>query len=551
MAFERNIGVRGEPHGTEDHNAGAEWLCAWMLKRVGKAALLPLAFGVPFGIVFAGESVLSQNPAAMNVVTYESFGARGDGKTDDLPAIVEAHAYANEHRLPVRARDDATYYIGGRNLTAIIQTDTDFGTARFIIDDTAVENVRSWVFEVRSSHRPTALVSVRRLKRGQVTIGVTLPQPCLVIVTDKNTRRFIRRGPNQNRGSFQTDVFLVEKDGRVDPSTPIIWDFDQITEIQALPLDEVPLRLSGGRFVTIANAAESKYTYYSRGIAIRRSNVVVEGLEHHVRGEGDHGAPYHGFLNIAECAHVKVRNVILTGRKTYRTIGSAGSPVSMGSYDISLNRAVDISFENCRQTNDILDRRFWGIMGSNFCKNLLYDSCTLSRFDAHQGVYNPTIRNSTLGYMGINLIGGGLAVIENTAVRARSFVNLRPDYGSTWNGEIHIRNCTFAPQGMADGIHLIGGSNDGQHDFGYVCTMPERIVIVGLRIEDTNHSEKYKGPNIFADFNPRLKDESYRQPFPYTVTREVILKDVTTASGKPLRLSDNAFMFKNVVVRRE
>ena len=40
-------------------------------------------------------------------VTYEAFGAVGDGKTDDAAAIVSAHAYANEHNLPVRTK--ATY----------------------------------------------------------------------------------------------------------------------------------------------------------------------------------------------------------------------------------------------------------------------------------------------------------------------------------------------------------------------------------------------------------------------------------------------------------
>ena len=33
---------------------------------------------------------------AANVVTYEEFGAVGDGKTDDQKAIVAAHAAANK-----------------------------------------------------------------------------------------------------------------------------------------------------------------------------------------------------------------------------------------------------------------------------------------------------------------------------------------------------------------------------------------------------------------------------------------------------------------------
>jgi hypothetical protein len=38
--------------------------------------------------------------------------------------------------------------------------------------------------------------------------------------------------------------------------------------------------------------------------------------------------------------------------------------------------------------------------------------------------------------------------------------------------------------------------------------------------------------------------------FPNVRTREVILRNVTTASGKALRISDNQFMFKNVKVTR-
>jgi FHS family L-fucose permease-like MFS transporter len=45
------------------------------------------------------------------VVTYEEFGAKGDGRTDDRSAIVRAHAAANERGARVRAKDGATYYL--------------------------------------------------------------------------------------------------------------------------------------------------------------------------------------------------------------------------------------------------------------------------------------------------------------------------------------------------------------------------------------------------------------------------------------------------------
>ncbi len=321
------------------------------------------------------------------------------------------------------------------------------------------------------------------------------------------------------------------------------------TEISVQPVDQTNLTIKGGIFTTIANSEKSEYNYYSRNISIQRSNVILDGLEHRIVGEGDHGAPYGGFVHISGCTNVTVQNTILTGHKTYQTIGNAGKPVSMGSYDILVGRALNISFVNCSQTNDIDDSMYWGIMGSNYCKNLIFDTCKLSRFDAHMGVANATIRNSSLGHMGINAIGTGKFLIENSEIRGRSLINLRSDYGSTWQGEMIIRNCKFIPAGGRSlSPILINGSNSGKHDFGYTCYMPELITIENLMIDDSNHPENYRGAVIFGNFNPDFRDESYQEKFPYVRTKKVKLKNVTTLSGKKLRVSDNEFMFKELKI---
>ncbi len=504
-----------------------------------------------------GQLIVNISPAdvrkfkAAGLVRYSDFGAMGDGKTDDMDAIAATHAFANQHNLKVKADEGATYYIGGKARTAIIRTRTDFGTAAFIIDDTEVQNHRTPVFKVSSSLQPFKPEGISSLTKNQQQIDISFPATCLVTVTDDSVKRYIRFGLNQNSGYPQTDIFVVDKKGRVDMDAPIIWDFNQITEIKALPIDEDTLKITGGRFTTIANNAESKYTYYGRNIEIHRSHVIVDGMEHRVTGEGDHGAPYRGFISIEDCAYVTVQNTILTGHKTYYTIGSAGKRVPMGSYDINVNRALNVSFVNCKQTNDINDQTYWGIMGSNYSKNLHFDRCTFSRFDAHMGVANATIRNSTLGHMGINAIGTGTFLVENSTIRGRSLINLRTDYGSTWQGKFIIRNCVFIPSdGRKTTASMISGYNSGQHDFGYTCYMPELITIENLYIDDSNHPNDYQGPAIFANFNPEMTDSSYTQKYPYVITKKVILRNVTTASGKPLRVSDNPFMFREVKVER-
>ena len=499
---------------------------------------------------FTAESSTAKNPQS-NVVRYADFGAKGDGKTDDLPAIVQAHAFANQHRLPVQADSSAIYYIGGQPNTAIIQTDTDFGNAQFIVDDRNVAKIQMNIFTVTSALQPLKPKGITTLKKGQREISDPQIRNCVVCVTDAKTKRYIREGLNQNNGSSQTDVFLVDQQGKVDVNTPILWDFNQISQIVAYPVDTNTLKITGGRFTTIANAAESKYTYYARGIAIRRSNVVVQGLEHRITDEGDHGAPYSGFFNIIDCANVTIRNTKLSGHKTYRTIGSAGKPVAMGSYDFSVSRALNTAFVNCQQINDIKDRTRWGIMGSNYSKNILFDGCTFSRFDAHMGVANATIRNSTMGHVGINAIGHGRFTVENSTIYGNNLITLRSDYGSTGHGEFVIRNGTFSPScGATNSANVIAGTNAGQHDFGYTCYMPERILIENLKIDDSNHPKTYAGPTLFSDFNPRYTAD-YVEKYPYVKTREVILRNVTTASGLPLTISKNKAMFKDLIVKNK
>ncbi|MCL1821553.1 MAG: hypothetical protein FWG22_01890, partial [Prolixibacteraceae bacterium] len=335
----------------------------------------------------------------------------------------------------------------------------------------------------------------------------------------------------------------------VDMKAPIIWDYNNITSMTAYPIDTAILTVKGGHFTTIANQAESRYTYYSRGISISRSNTVIDGINHVIVEELDHGAPYGGFISISNCSEVTVQNCMLSGHKTYSTIGNANAPVSMGSYDVQVNRSVNVTFRNCKQINDIHDSKFWGIFASNYSKNILFDRVVFSRFDAHMGVANATIKNSVLGHQGINLIGSGVFFIENTKVCGSNFINLRSDYGSTWEGEIVVRNCEYVPRnGAKSDAVIVSGSYSGQHDFGYTCYMPRKITIDGLAIDDRNPVNDYRGPKIFATFNNAYINDEFVETYPYILTEEVVIRDLTIKSGKPYLVSNNQFMFRNVKI---
>lgn len=480
------------------------------------------------------------NKVFSDYVMYEDFGAVGDGTTDDFNAIINTHKYANENDLSVFANEIATYYIDGSDKTASIMTDTDWSTGKFIIDDTSVENRSSWVFQVTPSRSSTKLTDITYpLKSDAVNIGTKLEVDSLVVLTDSNVKRYIRKGANQNSGSNQTDVILVDKNGNVSQDTPLIWDFDTVTSATAYPIDSETLNIKGGRFTTIANNAASEYTYYARGIQVRRSNTIIDGLYHDIRNEGKTGAPYSAFVSLSCCANVVVKNCTFTGHKKYSTIGSAGTSVTMGTYDIGAATAVNTKFVNCNQTNDITDVDYWGIAGTNYCKNLVYDGCAFSRFDAHQGVLNATVINSVLGHHGIKLIGSGTALIENTTVLSDSFIALRSDYGSAWNGDLIIRNCKFYPNGVSS--HIIDAENTEDHDFGYTCYLPQKIEVDGLYVHRIGINY------LFTMVNSKHILDSYNAEYPVVPPQEITVNNFDCLFFGDIYVSMNKAIFKTKI----
>lgn len=476
----------------------------------------------------------------MEFVHYEAFGAVGDGVSDDMEAICAAHAYANLHRLPVKTKPDATYYIGSKALTAVIQSNVDWSTTRFTIDDTTVENNKLPCFLVQSEHQSFE-IHIPTLTRDQKRLDLILEDDCYVIVKNSNLKRFIRFGSNQNNGAGQTDCFVLKKDGSI--VSPIDWDYEEITEAQARPLDRDELRISGGIFTTIANRGESRYNYYARGIDITRSNTVVDGVVHYIAGEVGHGSPYRGFLNVMLCAYVTVQNCFVSGHKIYTTIGSAGEQVKMGSYDIHGNSVIDFKLIGCRM-NNITDQTRWGVFASNFCKHLLVENCALSRLDAHMGVSGTySIKDSVIGWMGIKAIGRGRLTLERVVSYGNFLVEFRQDYGSTWEGDVIIRDSKWIPPDSVKRTpELIAMRNNGQHDFGYECFMPKHVEIVNLHIDDSRVPEEYKGLYIFSVPWGDPREETER-PYPYIPSEKITCRNVTTTSGKQPKICSNPAPF--------
>ena len=411
------------------------------------------------------------------IVTYEQFGAVGDGVTDDFAAIRAAHAYANERGLDVHAKGGATYYIHTTNgESAVVQTNTYWNGAKFIIDDSGIishkrcgcrdciERTTS-IFLVKAS-RPK--VDVADAVRGSLPIlsafdgvgtqkfeGWALGYDALVHIKSDERKVFIRMGANADSGDSINEVLLVHKDGTIDPSTPVTWNYTEITAAVAYFAEEEPIVIDGGGAIieTIANTPKDNgYAYYSRNIVVRRSNVKVCNLRHTLREEQEFRSPYAGILRTENCNNVTYESIVLqAARRKYVAWNN-----QQGTYEIGASLANDIKFINVNVSNFFAtgaahDYCAYGVlhtagqvgnrgmMGTNYCRNFYFKDCRLVNFDAHKGMGNLTIEDCEL--QGILVMGAGNILVKNTISYVdyrRSVLQYRCDYGASFRGDITL-----------------------------------------------------------------------------------------------------------------
>ncbi len=480
-------------------------------------------------------------------VTYEEFGAVGDGVHDDFAAIKRAHDYANENALTVKADGSKTYYIcdtviDGEVQSAIIKNDVEWGSAKFIIDDTDIGyydgtgRATKHIFRVLSDYEklvieePEVLAPLAGIGEGTTKINLALGYPALLCIYNKNSRVFRRAGgygKNSEVGNDQFEVILVDGEGNVDASTPFMFNYEVVTKIDVARCDIKPITVSGGIFTTKASRVDAMADgkcagYFSRGISINRSYTTLLGVEHYIEGEittfehrdkGIRGPHYYGFFAPVFANEVTLKNCVLTGRRYYYIAGT---------YDFIAERVNIVRLIGCTQSNfEIKDEEgntvysmamspvsgckyHWGIGGTNWCKNMEYIDSRLSRFDAHAGLYNGKMINCEINAM--ELTGKGELLIENTKWYEPSgncgFLFLRSDYGSTWEGTLKVKNSTLylQPGNVYLTLHVYLN-----WDFGYKCYYPN-IDIEGLKIEGltegsevyflTEHSSAGKEPNM-------------------------------------------------------
>ena len=438
------------------------------------------------------------------------FGAKGNGTTDDFDAIRACHEYANTWGHTVVANAKSTYYIGAGHGTKTInvRTDTDWKGCKFIFDDSKVgpktKERETSIFTIAPDVPEEVIVNISKnigttlfahvtpdtpwIDEGDnitTNIGWAPGESCMLIIISKEAKHYVRYGPNQTDGEWQEELILVDAEGNIDPTTPLQWSYTQIDKVTKYSVNERPITVGHAKIETIANCPdENSYDYYARNISIMRSKSTVTDIYHTIVGEGDTGCPYTGKIHADYCTDVVISDYSFRHPKSYTAEGSNGES-SMGTYGLGAGRANNVLCENIDQydlrNEEGIVNTGTGAHGSNYCKNLRLNNSKISLFDAHRGSYNVFVTNSQV--RAFNLIGEGLIYLENVTFVGGDneySLGLRQDYGSTWKGEVMIKDCKVELNStrIFNLFRITGYISDW--DFGYTCYFPEKITIDGL-----------------------------------------------------------------------
>ena len=284
----------------------------------------------------------------------------------------------------------------------------------------------------------------------------------LISVRNNYHGHYVRYGPNAST-TIQNEVILVNtRTGEIDPSTPIVHDFLQVSFLRIYDASAEAITIEGGEFETLYNRVNT-YSYSKRGFEVLRSNTTVKNITHDYtysafNDKVSGGSPMHLFIGTEYTHGVNIDGCTLEGPRRFWDTdnGNGTGSINRGSYSIRADYTTSLAIKNITQTNlysddftTAYDKTSDGmmdhnaIMGSNFCKNMLFEGNKMSTFDSHMDIYNLTFRNNEVER--INIVGSGTVYIEDSIIHAGNtgaVVTLREDYNSNFKGDVYFKNVT-------------------------------------------------------------------------------------------------------------
>lgn len=453
------------------------------------------------------------NIAKQEYVTYEMFGAIGDGIANDYVAIKDTHNYANLYNKKVKGTYGKVYYIENIVESVLIDTDTDFSNSTFLLDEKS-----SNPLFISYDEEIEGLTNINLIIKGVKNIPNFPYMNSLVIIENSSIVECIRE---DNQQYIETEWFYIDEYGG------IVGD---ITKTMS-NYTSIKYKLVKNSYLTIENAIiklKGNNTQYStKFLDVRRSRTIINNISGFY--DADNSSIHRlAFISINECYDVTLNNVNLPIFNS--NIGS----VRQGSYGLLAQYCVNLKLNN---VNSPQHSDKWGVMGSNKIKNLLIEKSNLNRVDCHYYIVNLEIKDSIIGEYGITLTGYGTINLNNVTFNGDNMIVLRNDYGGFFDGDIIMDNIKWKINSHNDYDRImISSYRNPDFDFKVGMFMCRNIDIKNIYIEKNTTKDVWL---IRTNENKPLVNNNQTKPY---IFDSIIAKNIRTNNTGGIKITKLSYL---------
>lgn len=400
---------------------------------------------VIYGAIVAATEGGGSDILSKGYVTYEDFGVDLTGVEVADNKLIEAHTFANENNLPVIQNKGTVYW---RNKTIEVKTPTDLTGMTVRMDENSGTPTLTYaqpiMYKVPASEQPIALgqASIDQLNGVYSDylrkLSHTLPNQifgdyngCLVKII--GTELDVQRGGNPLSFFNKEESVTLSRRGEIEQ--PIYKGFvGTVESVTIYPREKSQLLFKCPNLL-LEEVASFSF------LRVERSNTKVTGL---VITEGSSWPS-----NVREVVQaLNVQDFIMQDwdclAMPLGTTNAGGVYCFTGSHIVRL------------RANRLRGNGGWGFTGCNFIRSVSFIDNDINRIDCHWGAYDVTCINNRIINFGCLLAGGGTLTMRDNEYHitgplpspfgesiVRAMVEIRPDYGAEWDGDILVDGLTY------------------------------------------------------------------------------------------------------------
>lgn len=381
-------------------------------------------------------------------VTYEEFGAKLDGATDDTISIINCHNYANQYNLPVKQNKGILYMpTANINNCPIINTETDLTGLTIKFDN---NNDGNTVFLIADSNtlNENKEVKYKVLNTSEIQTLTTsnsdsIPwleqykNHCVVFETDMSLGK--RGGVSDDTNTYYHIQPMITNDyGQLSPNNLYCNIADNATNVKMyyLPLTQKNITIKFGEIILSENCNSNPR------ILINRNNTTVKGgIITKLNNRVNESVWSVSLFQFSYCANVTFEE--FTGNTP--VTNDYGHDIT--SYVLLASKCYNVKIND----NNLLKGH--GAVATHFINFLTFENNYINRFDNHYGLYGSVFINNNnivgipccinLGYGSGNVYINNntfYTFYENGFASAYHNIKFRDDFSLWYSGNIYINN---------------------------------------------------------------------------------------------------------------